>query len=465
MIVAQVGHGSSVKIDAAVQDPACDQHKNKEEAVEAMSSVSGHTPPGPADAYDPSDDLLGWMQLNFEKYGDIYRASIYGSSVYVVNTPQMAEHVLLKNWRNYLRKGQAVKRIAFSLGPGLISTNGERWASQRRMIQPAFTHAAVSELFEAICVPNQSLFARWQQAAAAGQTVDVTHDLSLTVLEVTLRAIFGRDYESVAAEFQIIADETRNLEFAQVCSELGSLIVTIVQARRKRQSDDADILGRMMSARDRQGSPMPDAQLARESLTLVIAGHETTASVLNWVWYLLAKHPDVQSRVAAEVRNSKANAAISMRALQQLSYTCSVLEEALRSYPPLWLMTRKTIKPDLLGGYEVPSGTEIYISPYLLHRHPRLWQDPHRFDPERFEAGGSENQQRLSMCPFGAGPRNCIGEYFARIEMQVHLATIIDTLSLYNTVDEPPRFVAGVNLLSRDHFIMRPQLRDASAVN
>jgi cytochrome P450 len=122
-------------------------------------------------------------------------------------------------------------------------------------------------------------------------------------------------------------------------------------------------------------------------------------------------------------------------------------------------MTRKTIKPDLLGGYQVPSGTEIYISPYLLQRHPRLWQDPQRFDPGRFEPGNTTHEQRLSMCPFGAGPRNCIGEYFARIEMQVHLATIIDTLSLLNTVEAAPQIAAGVNLLSRDHFIMRPQLR------
>jgi len=402
------------------------------------------------------------MELNLERYGDIYSARVYGSNVYVVNRPQMAEHVLLKNWGNYLRKGQAVKRIAFSLGPGLISLNGERWASQRRMIQPAFTREAVSALFDAICVPNQSLFARWKQAAAAHQNVDVTHDLSLTVLEVTLRAIFGRDYDSVAPEFQIISDETRSLEFAHVCSELVSVIVAIVRARRERQSDDADILGRMMAARDRQGSPMPDVQLAREAMTLVIAGHETTASTLNWVWYLLAKHPDVQSRVAAEVRDCKGKAALSMNALQQLSYTCSVLEEALRSYPPLWLMTRKTIKPDLLEGYQVPSGTEIYISPYLLQRHPRLWQDPHRFDPERFEAGNSAIQQRLSMCPFGAGPRNCIGEYFARVEMQIHLASIVDSLSLYNTVEEPAQIVAGVNLLSRGHFIMQPQLRNDS---
>ncbi len=407
------------------------------------------------------------MRLNFEKFGDIYSAKIFGANVYVINAPQMAEHVLLKNWENYLRKGHAVKRIAFSLGPGLISTNGERWASQRRMIQPAFTRESVGALFDAICVPNQSLCLRWRRAAAAAadENLDVTQDLSLTVLEVTLRALFGRDYDSVAAEFQIIADESRDLEFAHICSKLGSLIVTIIQARRERQSDDPDILGRMMAARDRRGSPMPDAQLARETLTLVIAGHETTASILNWIWYLLAEHPDIQSRVAAEVRDSKATEGLSMRTLEQLIYTGSVIEEALRLYPPLWLMTRKAIKADLLGEYRVPSGTEIYISPYLLQRHPRLWQEPKRFDPERFEPGNTQNYDSLSMCPFGAGPRNCIGEYFARVEMQVHLASVIDTLSLSNTVEEPAQIVAGVNLLSRDHLIMRPQLRNDSAAD
>jgi cytochrome P450 len=430
-----------------------------------MSTIGGQTPPGPRDAYDPGHDLLEWMQLNFEAYGDIYSARIFGASVYVVNTPQMAEHVLLKNWRNYLRKGQAVKRIAFSLGPGLISINGERWASQRRMIQPAFTREAVGALFDAISVPNQSLHARWQQAAAAGQSLDVTRDLSLTVLEVTLRALFGRDYESVASRFSVIAEESRDLEFARICSDLGTLIVSIAEARRRRQADDTDILGQMMSARDRRGLPMPDAQLARETLTLVIAGHETTASVLNWIWYLLAMHPDVQSRMAREVRDSKVEEALSMKTLEGLTYTANVVEEALRLYPPLWLMTRTAVEPDVLGGYRVPRGTEIYISPFLLHRHPRLWDDPSRFDPQRFEQDHLGSEQRLSMCPFGAGPRNCIGEYFARVEMLIHLATVVDTLALCNASDEPAGMVAGVNLLSRDHFIMRPQLRAGSAAN
>src|SRR4029077_18754722 len=138
------------------------------------------------------------------------------------------------------------------------------------------------------------------------------------------------------------------------------------------------------------GRPMPDAQLAREALTLVIAGHETTASVLNWIWYLLSRHPDVETRLVSEVRGLLGSEKPFFESLARLTYTQQVIEEALRPYPPLWLMTRKTINSDTLGDYLVPAGTEIYISPYLLQRHPHLWQDPDRFDPERF--GPSEQQ-------------------------------------------------------------------------
>jgi len=423
-------------------------------------TTSGPVPPGPSEPYSAAADLLSWMQQNFERYGDIYKASVYGGDVYVVNAPEYAEYVLLRNWQNFLRKGQAVKRIALSLGNGLISSNGPLWVKQRRMIQPAFTRSAVGALLDAIIRPNLALREKWRHAASSGATVDVTQEVSGTVLEVTLLAIFGEDYARVAGHFQIIAEESRNLEFAQTCNALSKIIVGIVTDRRREGRDAADILGAMMRARDREGGrPMPDAQLAREALTLVIAGHETTASVLNWTWYLLARHPAIEERLVSEIRGVGDGDLQDLETLGRFGYTRQVIEEALRTYPPLWLMTRTTIKPDKLGEYAVPAGTEIYISPYLLQRHPRLWQDPDRFDPDRFASGDSPEQNRLSMCPFGAGPRNCIGEFFARVEMQLHLLIIASQLQLRYDEPAPAETVAGVNLLSRHHFIMAPRLR------
>ncbi|MGO9852699.1 MAG: cytochrome P450 [Steroidobacteraceae bacterium] len=425
-----------------------------------MSAGNLRIPPGPREGYRSSDDLLSWMQENFRQYGDIYRTSIYGDQVYVINSPQYLEHVLLRNWRNYLRKGQAVKRIALSLGNGLISSNGNTWVKQRRMIQPAFTRESVRALLDTFVKPNVALRDRWRQAAHDANRVDVTRDVSLTVLEVTLLAIFGDDYEKVAPHFALIAEESRNLEFAQTCNALGRLIREIAEERRSAGIEARDILGLMMRTRDREsGDPMSDADLARQGMTLVIAGHETTASVLNWIWYLLARHPQVEVRMQREIDDLLGDGLPEFDALGNFTYTRQVIEEALRTYPPLWLMTRRAIKPDQLGDYEVPTGTEIYISPYLLQRHPALWDDPDEFDPGRFGADEARDRHPLATCPFGAGPRNCIGEFFARIEMQIHLLLIARVLRLRHEPGPPADFVAGVNLLSRHHFIMRPELR------
>lgn len=429
-----------------------------------MSADSLPLPPGPAEPYQATDDLLEWMQGNFERYGDIYQSSLYGQRTYVINSVEAADQVLLRNWRNYPRKGQAVKRIALSLGNGLISSNGDVWARQRRMIQPAFRKESIRVFFDEFLRVSAALLAKWERAARAGESVDVTLDVSLAVLEATLVSIFGSDYDRVAAQFALVADESRNLEFAQTCISLGKLVAQVAADRRANGVDRDDLLGQMMRARDREGGrPMSDAELARHGMTLVIAGHETTASVLNWTWYLLARHPEVEAALGAEIDALLGDEPLSFARLNDFVYLRQVIEEALRTYPPLWLMTRKAQGADCLGGYHVPPGTEIYISPYLLQRHPRYWQDPDRFDPGRFAAGESPDRHPLATCPFGAGPRNCIGESFARVEMQAHLLSIARVLRLRYGDDRPADFVAGVNLVSRHHFIMRPELRPRAA--
>jgi cytochrome P450 len=424
-----------------------------------MSTVrASPIPPGPAEPFSPKQDLLSWIQRNFERYGDIYKASVYGSNVYVINAPQYVEHVLLKNWENYPRAGSAIKRIALSLGSGLMSSNGPLWVRQRRMIQPAFTREAVGALYGTFLKCNRELRDKWKQAAREGTSVNVTQDLSDTVLEVMLLVIFGDDYAKVASRFQIVGEEFRNIQFAQTCSALLKIIMEIATERRKQGRDATDFLGIMMRALDRDRRPMPDIQIAREALTLVIAGHETTASVLNWIWYLLSRNPEVEAKMIREVRGLLGNSEPAFEKLGEFSYTKRVIEEALRIYPPGWLMTRRAVNADQLGAYLVPGGTEIYVSPYLLQRHPRLWQEPDRFDPDRPHPDDSQDQARLAMCPFGAGPRNCIGEFFARVEMQLHLLLIARELRLRYEDPRPAEAVAGVNLLSRWHFIMQPQL-------
>ncbi len=219
----------------------------------------------------------------------------------------------------------------------------------------------------------------------------------------------------------------------------------------------------LMEARDRDtGQAMPDRQLVSEIMTLVVAGHETTASTLNWTWYLLSQNSEVEERLSEELNCLPRSECPEMGDLPKFTYTRQILEEALRLYPPGWLMTRKALKDDRLGEYFVPAGTEIYISPYLIQRHPALWEDPDHFNPDRFDPEQSRDRHALTILPFSAGPRKCIGDIFARVEMQIHLMTIAKQLRLRYAETRPPEFDTGVNLRSKYDFIMTPEIKRAA---
>jgi cytochrome P450 len=417
-------------------------------------------PPGPAEKFDPSQDLLTWLSDQFKQFGDVYKASIYGTNAYVVSDPQYAHYILRENWQNY-KKGQAIKRVGLLLGNGLMVSEGEFWKSQRRMIQPAFHNDVISTLANVITIANVTLLRKWQQAAQEKALVNVTRDISLMILEVVLISIFGDDYEQVAPPFSILSSESaRDLQFAQAFRSLGKIVVQIAAQRRKENRLSTDILGMLMEARDREsGQVMPDRQLVSEIMTLIVAGHETTASTLSWTWYLLSERPDVEEILVAELCGLPGSDSPELRDLPKYSYTRQVIEEAMRLYPAGWLMTRKTLKDDQLGKYFVPAGTEIYISPYLIQRHPRLWDAPDRFDPSRFGPERAQDRHVLAMLPFSAGPRKCIGELLARIEMQIHIIMIGKSLRLRCLAGASAELDAGVNLRSKHDFIMAPEIK------
>jgi cytochrome P450 len=425
-----------------------------------MATNRKRIPQGPAEKYDNSEDLLSWLGRQFNQFGDIYRASIYGTNVYVISAPDFVEHVLLKNWQNY-PKGFAIKRIALLLGNGLMVSKGEVWKRQRRMIQPAFNRSAIGSLFGMITSTNARLLEKWEGAARAKLSVNVTRDVSLMILEIVLISIFGDDYDQVAPQFRVVSDETaRDLAFAQTFTAHRDMVAKIIDKRRKEHRVAGDFLGFLMEARDREtGQAMSDAQVIKEAMTLIVAGHETTASTLNWTWYLLSENPDAEAKLSDELRRLPLHGVPTIEDLPKYIYARNVVEEAMRLYPPGWLLTRRAIKDDHLGEYFVPAGTEIYISPYYIQRHPDLWEAPDRFEPDRFDADLSPNRHPVAMMPFSIGPRNCIGEHVARMEMQTHLIMIGSRLRLRRIDDNPPVLAAGVNLLSAHDFRMMPEIK------
>lgn len=423
-----------------------------------MSTESMHIPHGPDEKYDTSVDLLTWLETNFARFGDLYRASIYGTNAYVVSDPDLADYVLRVNWQNY-KKGQAIKRIGFLLGNGLMVSEAELWKRQRRMIQPAFHERALTTLTAVILAENLALLNQWEQAASRKQSVNITSSISSSILKITLVSIFGEDYEQVAAKFNIVSDEhARTMHFAESFRPLRKTVLEIALQRRARNVSGGDFFGMLMEARDEKtGQPMSDAQLVSEIVTLVVAGHETTASTLNWAWYLLSQHPEVEEKLALELAALPANTLPTLNQLPQFPYTHHVIEETLRLYPAGWLMTRRAIKDDRLGKYFVPAGTEIYIAPYLIQRNPAFWRQPSRFNPDRFAIDQSKERHPHAMIPFSAGPRKCIGEMLARIEMQFHLMIIARRLHLTYESETAPEMDAGVNLRSKHDFFMTPR--------
>lgn len=426
-----------------------------------MDANERRIPPGPADKYKVGEDLLEWMDRHFKTFGDTYKASVFGATIYATRDVEVARHVLVDNWQNYV-KGQSIARVALLLGKGLMVSKGNLWKRQRRMIQPAFTQESVATAVKLIASTNAALLRKWQLAADANESVNVTKDVSSMALEVVLRFIFGEDYEQVAPHFDFLsAEPARNIEFARTFRALGKVILQIVEQRRKNSASASDILDTLMRAHDPDsGKQMPDDQLIDEVLTLIVAGHETTASTLAWCWYLLSQNPDAEEKLSGELSSlSNPIESLAFSDLTRFGYTRQILEETMRLFPAGWVVTRKALHDDQLGEHFVPAGTEVYIVLYSIQRHPDLWDNPDRFDPERFRPERSNDRHRLAAMPFSAGPRNCIGALFARTEMQIHLMTIARQLRLRYVQSKPLELDAGVNLRSKYDFIMYPEVK------
>lgn len=292
--------------------------------------------------------------------------------------------------------------------------------------------------------------------------------MSELTLSIVLEAIFGRDLERMSAElggnpFEVVTKEqARNLQFAYKFRSLTRLVAGLIARRRERQEEHFDYVAMLMNARDKDtGAPMSDRELIDEIMTLVVAGHETTASGLNWTWFLLAQHPEVEAKLHAELDASPVAAvrAPSLAELEQLPYTRQVIDEALRLYPPGWLLSRRTIEPDVLSGYEIPAGTNVLLPLYLLHRHPRYWRDPDAFIPERFDREHEAERPRFAYMPFAAGPRHCIGETFALYEMLMHVQRVAREFRLVHVPREPFALEAQINLRTRNPVYMRLERR------
>jgi enediyne biosynthesis protein E7 len=403
----------------------------------------------------------------FARLGDVYRVYVptRQSYTYVIHHPDDVKRVLVSNHRNYT-KGTGIDRIKLLLGKGIMTSEGERWKRQRSMMQPFFHRRVITRFGRVIAEVNDRYIARWERLAGRGEPINVTEETSELTLEIVLRSILGSDHERLAQQlganpFEVVAkDAARNLQFVYKFRSLTKLLLELITRRRAEPQEHFDYLDMLMGARDKEsGAPMSDGELIDEVMTLIVAGHETTASGLNWSWDLLSQHPEAEARLWAELDASTELSAPSLAQVEALPYTQQVVNEALRLYPPGWALSRRTIEADVLGGFAVPPRTNVVVPLYLVHRHPRFWKDPDTFWPERFAPEHEAERPRFAYMPFAAGPRHCIGETLALYEMLVHLYKVARRYRLRYVADKPIELEAQVNLRTRHPLHMRLERR------
>ena len=400
-------------------------------------------------------DRLSFLVRTARTYGGVARFVIRGRSVFLVTDPAGIKRVLQDNADNYGRKTRSVDALKETLGDGLLTTTGPPWWRNRRLAQPSF-HKQRLASFAGIMAESSVDFVdrlAHADAGAGGASFDVVPELSRLTLRILGRCLFDRDLtdeaDAVGGALQVVLHHTieklaalfplpgaiptpKNLRFRAALRALNRVVLSLIAERRRDGADRGDQLSMLLAARDEDtGEGLGDQQLRDEVMTLLLAGHETTAMALSWTFYLLSLHPGARRALEKELDAAPAGGnGAGPEDLHRLRYTRMVLDEALRLYPPAWVVTRSADADDEIGGFAIPAGSRVLVSPYVTHHDPALWDDPEGFDPERFAPEAQEGRPRYAYFPFGGGPHLCIGAGFAIMEATIVLATVVRRLRL-----------------------------------
>jgi cytochrome P450 len=385
-------------------------------------------------------DPLGAFARMRHQYGDVVPFRLAGRQAFLVSDPELIRHVLQDNYRGY-HKSPLYERLRPLLGNGLLLSEDAVWLRQRRLIQPAFHRQRVAALASLMAGATAETLARWRTPAAKGEVLDMAREMMQLTQQIILRTMFGTslgDLDSLERVWPLvnehigmsfwslgIADRLptpRTRAFRRALGQLEDVVARIIEERQAGNGSANDLLSLLLAASDEEtGARMGRRELRDEVMTIFLAGHETTALALAWTWFLLATHPDADARVAAEARDVLGGRAPDAADLERLPYARAVIDEAMRLYPPAWGFSRLALAEDQLGPCRVPQGGIVFILPYLVHRHPAFWDEPEAFQPERFGPEASKARPRLAYLPFGAGPRQCIGNHFALLEAHLIL--------------------------------------------
>lgn len=395
-------------------------------------------------------DRLGLMSGAVAEYGDAVRVAIGPKKLYIFNHPDHAKHVLADNAANY-HKGIGYTEAKRALGDGLLTSEGALWKEQRRTIQPVFQHKRIAGRADVIVDEALALVDRLRVHSGAGRPADVLSEITSLTLGVLGSTLLDADlgaFDSVGHSFESVQDQAMfemetlglvprwlplkgQLTFRKARAHLEEVVEILVAQRKANPTSGDDVLTRLIASTNKEADRrVADRRMRDELVTLLLAGHETTASTVGWTLDLVSQHPEIRERLHEEAVAVYGDRRPTYEDLPKLRYTNMVIQEAIRLYPPVWILTRRAVEADEVGGYHVPAGAEVLICPYILHRHPKYWEEPERFNPERFNPDVKTNRPRYAHIPFGAGPRFCVGNHLGMMEALFIISTLMRDLRL-----------------------------------
>ena len=409
--------------------------------------------------FEPRGDANSYFKQCFREFGDIVFLRFLAVPMCLVNRPDCIESVLVTQHNNF-EKSKDYRALRRVLGNGLLTSEGDFWRRQRKLVQPAFHQARIASYAEVMVAYTERMLATWEDGqkisgglASEPASIDVHEAMMRLTLDIVAKTLFdtdvSREAEDVGTALQFLMSKFfRQAAFAlllpsfvpipttqqlrRAVKQLDKVIYEIIRRRHASETSSDDLLSVFLEAQDDEGIRMTDRQLHDEIMTLFLAGHETTANALSWTWLLLGQHPDVEEKLAEELRRVLGGRSPAMADLPRLTYTDMVLKEAMRLYPPVWVIGRRALAPFRLGEYELPAGTNVLMSQRITHRDPRYFPEPERFEPDRWKATDPRNLSlpRFAYFPFGGGPRVCVGAGFATMEAALLLATIAQRFKL-----------------------------------
>jgi cytochrome P450 len=451
----------------------------------APTAPTGRTMRGPTgkpilgSALDFRNDTVGTLLGGWRTYGDavLFRGPGSFFPVHFFAHPDHVKYVLQDNYANYpARSETVVRKFREVVGSGLVTTQGDVWAAQRRLAQQAFQRDRLNALAGLMVAATDEMLEEWRGYAERGQPVDVQSEMMHLILNILASALFSADMRrdaakiehAVATQAKWLNDEVvggvsvplsvpipRHRRFIEQRKALNEVVEPLIAERRRSGEDKGDFLSMLLEAKDEEtGEKMSDQAVKDQVKTFLIAGHETTATTLAWTFYLMSKYPEAARRVRDEVDKVLGGREPTPDETKSLSYMATVLHEALRLYPPLWTVARSPIHDDEVGGYRVPAGGTVILSPYITHRHPEFWENPEGFDPDRFTPEASEGRHRYAYFPFSGGPRGCIGFPFAMLELHLVLPRILQRFKVNLVPGYPVVAEAAISLRQKHGALM-----------